>query len=70
MPSPLNQCNLLRAGVPRLFDLVKCKDANVRVAFYYAMRNTVVAADLEQASRIAYGQDRRWSRVVTLEVRC
>jgi len=27
-----------------------------------------VAADLDQASRIAYGGDRRWGRVVTLQV--
>jgi hypothetical protein len=39
------------------------------VAFYYAMRDTVVAHDLDQASRIAYGQDPRWRRVVTLKVR-
>jgi structural maintenance of chromosome 4 len=53
-------------GVPRLFDLVKCSDNKLKVAFFYAMRNTVVATDLEQASRIAYGQDKRWSRVVTM----
>ncbi|GAB4818756.1 hypothetical protein N2152v2_005802 [Parachlorella kessleri] len=54
-------------GVPRLFDLVKCRDERLRVAFYYAMRDTIVARDLEQASRIAYGQDKRWRRVVTLK---
>ena len=52
----------------RLFDLVKCPNEQLRVAFYYAMRDTVVAEDLEQASRIAYGQDRRWRRVVTVKV--
>lgn len=32
----------------------------------YALRNTLVAKDLEQASRIAYGtRDRRFARVVT-----
>lgn len=55
--------------MPRLFDLVRCKDERLRVAFFYALRNTVVAADLEQASRIAYGADKRWRRVVTLKVR-
>ncbi|MEW5307232.1 MAG: hypothetical protein WDW36_009640 [Sanguina aurantia] len=54
-------------GVPRLFDLVKCKDERLRVAFYYAMGNTLVAGDLEQASRIAYGGDRRFRKVVTLQ---
>lgn len=57
------------AGVPRLFDLVRPAHPSLAVAFYYGLRNTLVAADLEQASRIAYGKDRRWGRVVTLEVR-
>lgn len=35
--------------------------------FRYALRNTLVAKDLEQASRIAYGtRDRRFARVVTV----
>ncbi|KAL4452508.1 hypothetical protein ABPG75_008170 [Micractinium tetrahymenae] len=54
-------------GVRRLFDLVNCKDEKLRLAFYYAMRDTIVANDLDQAARIAYGQDRRWRRVVTLK---
>ncbi|GIL65143.1 hypothetical protein Vafri_18951 [Volvox africanus] len=54
-------------GCPRLFDLVKIKDAKLRPAFFYACGNTLVAKDLEQASRIAYGQDRRFRRVVTLQ---
>ena len=56
------------AGVPRLYDLVQCQEEGLHLAFYYAFRDTVVAADLEQASRIAYGQDRRFRRVVTLKV--
>jgi chromosome segregation ATPase len=55
-------------GVKRLFDLVKCRDERLRPAFYYALRDTLAATDLEQASRIAYGQNRRWRRVVTLKV--
>ncbi|XP_041972452.1 structural maintenance of chromosomes protein 4 [Aricia agestis] len=51
-------------NVPRLFDLVKVKDERVLPAFYYALRETLVAADLEQASRIGYGATRY--RVVTL----
>lgn len=54
-------------GVPRLFDLVKCADPKVRLAFYNGLRDTLVANDLEQASRIAYGKDRRWKRVVTVK---
>lgn len=56
-------------GCPRLFDLIKIKDARLRSAFFYACGNTLVAKDLDQASRIAYGQDRRFRRVVTLQVR-
>ncbi|GFR52831.1 hypothetical protein Agub_g15457, partial [Astrephomene gubernaculifera] len=54
-------------GCPRLFDLIKVKDPKLRVAFYYACRDTLVAADLNQASRIGYGGDRRFARVVTLQ---
>ncbi|KAF8072407.1 SMC4 [Scenedesmus sp. PABB004] len=57
-----------RAGVPRLFDLVRPSDPKLRLAFWYALRNTLVADSLEQASRIAYGsRDRRFARVVTLQ---
>ncbi len=52
-----------------MFDLVKVRDPALGAAFYYAMRDTVVAKDLEQASRIAYGADKRWAKVVTLKVR-
>ncbi|KAG2492144.1 hypothetical protein HYH03_009635 [Edaphochlamys debaryana] len=54
-------------GCPRLFDLIKIKDPRLRPAFYYACGNTLVAGDLEQASRIAYGADRRFRRVVSLQ---
>ncbi|KAK2077533.1 hypothetical protein QBZ16_004378 [Prototheca wickerhamii] len=57
-------------GVPRLLDLVRvrCADAEAaRLAFYFALRDTLVASDLEQATRIAYAPgNRRWRRVVTL----
>lgn len=52
-------------GVPRLFDLVKAKDDMIRPAFYSVLQNTLVAKDLVQANRIAYGA-RRW-RIVTLD---
>ena len=52
-------------NVPRLFDLVKPKDDRFKPAFYSIMQNTLVASDLEQANRIAYGA-KRW-RVVTLD---
>lgn len=41
------------------------QDERVRPAFYYATRDTLVATDLDQATRIAYGRVRH--RVVTLK---
>jgi len=52
-------------GAPRLFDLVKCNNADIRLAFYFALRDTLVAQNLEQASKIAYSGNKRWRRVVT-----
>lgn len=51
-------------NAPRLFDLVNPKDDKFRPAFYHALQDTLVATDLAQANRIAYGA-KRW-RVVTL----
>lgn len=55
-------------NVPRLFDLIKPSSADLAPAFYYATRDAVVAADLEQATRISFGKvvDPRWRRAVTL----
>jgi structural maintenance of chromosome 4 len=50
--------------VPRLYDLIKPKDPKFTPAFYKAVGNTLVAENMEQANRIAFGA-RRW-RVVTL----
>ncbi|CAH1781989.1 unnamed protein product [Owenia fusiformis] len=52
-------------SVPRLFDLVKVKDDTILPAFYFALRDTLVANNLDQATRVAYGKTRY--RVVTLE---
>ncbi|XP_046426199.1 structural maintenance of chromosomes protein 4 isoform X1 [Neodiprion fabricii] len=52
-------------NVPRLFDLIRVEDEEVLPAFYYGLRNTLVARDLDQATRIAYGEQRH--RVVTLK---
>lgn len=53
-------------NAPRLFDLVKVEDAKVRLAFYFALRDTLVAKNLEEATRIAFQKEKRW-RVVTLQ---
>ncbi|CAO3670170.1 unnamed protein product [Rhizopus microsporus] len=50
---------------PRLFDLVEPKDEKFIPAFYSVLQDTLVAQDLKQANRIAYGE-KRW-RVVTLD---
>ncbi|XP_076002158.1 structural maintenance of chromosomes protein 4 isoform X2 [Genypterus blacodes] len=50
----------------RLFDMVRVNDESVRPAFYFALRDTLVAQDMEQATRMAFQKDRRW-RVVTLK---
>lgn len=57
------------AGCQRLFDLVKVADPKLLKAFYFAMRDTLVAKDMEQASRIAYAPGSSWRRVVTLKAR-
>ncbi|KAH7432741.1 hypothetical protein KP509_07G037500 [Ceratopteris richardii] len=54
-------------GVPRLYDLVKTEDDRLRLAFFAVLGNLVVAKDLDQATRIAYGPDREFRRVVTLD---
>ncbi|KZT62670.1 hypothetical protein CALCODRAFT_140377 [Calocera cornea HHB12733] len=51
-------------GVPRLFDLITPKDPKFAPAFYKGLFNTLVADNMEQANRIAFGA-KRW-RVVTL----
>ena len=53
-------------NVPRLFDLIKPKENRFRVAFYQALNDTLVANDLAQANRIAFGKSKRY-RVVTLD---
>lgn len=56
-------------NVKRLYDLVQMKDEAVKTAFYFAMKDTLVADTLDQATRIAYPKEpkaQRW-RVVTLK---
>jgi structural maintenance of chromosome 4 len=55
------------AGAERLFDLVRIKDPKFQTAFYYALRNTLVAKDLDIATKIAYAGKTAKHRVVTLE---
>ncbi|KAG1714925.1 Structural maintenance of chromosomes protein 4 [Nymphon striatum] len=52
-------------NVLRLFDLVRVKEPKLLNAFYFALRNTLVANNLDQATRIAFTEHSR-NRVVTL----
>lgn len=52
-------------NVPRLFDLIEPKDEKFKPAFYSVLQDTLVAEDMHQANRIAYGK-KRW-RVVTMD---
>ncbi|XP_035550219.1 structural maintenance of chromosomes protein 4 [Juglans regia] len=54
-------------GVPRLFDLIKVQDERMKLAFFAALGNTVIAKDLDQATRIAYNGNKEFRRVVTLD---
>jgi len=53
-------------NAPRLFDLISPANYAITPALYLAVGNTLVAPDLETASRWAYDFSRRW-RVVTLD---
>lgn len=52
-------------NVPRLYDLIRVKDERVKPAFYHGVRETLVATDLDQATRIGYGRVRY--RIITLK---
>ncbi|CEG49917.1 structural maintenance of chromosomes protein [Plasmopara halstedii] len=52
---------------PRLFDLVKVTEKKYLPAFYYALRDTLVAKNLDEASAIAYQGRQCKYRVVTLD---
>lgn len=51
---------------PRLVDVIKPAKPEYTIAFFFALRHTLVAKDLEQATRIGLQGRTRW-RVVTLD---
>eukprot|EP00746_Dinoflagellata_sp_MGD_P162869 gnl/MRDRNA2_/MRDRNA2_90612_c0_seq1.p1 gnl/MRDRNA2_/MRDRNA2_90612_c0~~gnl/MRDRNA2_/MRDRNA2_90612_c0_seq1.p1 ORF type:complete len:1426 (-),score=448.19 gnl/MRDRNA2_/MRDRNA2_90612_c0_seq1:155-4123(-) len=51
---------------PRLIDMIKPSKPEYKVAFFFALQHTLVANDLDHASRIAYQGKKVW-RVVTLQ---
>lgn len=48
----------------RVFDFIKILDQRFRLTFYSGLYDTLLAEDLEQARRIAFGTQTRY-RVVT-----
>ncbi|KAJ4495817.1 RecF/RecN/SMC N terminal domain-containing protein [Lentinula edodes] len=62
-PSTLSTPNTPE-NVPRLFDLITPKDPKFAEVFYKAVGDTLVATDMDQANRIAFGERR--TKVVTL----
>jgi structural maintenance of chromosome 4 len=55
------------SSTKRLFDLITPKDVSLRPAFYMALKDTLVASDLDTAVSIAYEGDRVKWRVVTID---
>ncbi|GMM32504.1 condensin subunit [Martiniozyma asiatica (nom. inval.)] len=53
-------------NIPRLFDLIDPQDSKFAPAFYNSMYDTLVAANIDQATKAAYGTQKRW-RVITLD---
>lgn len=53
-------------GAPRLFDLINPSKPFIAPAIFLAVSDTLVAPDLETATRWAYDYDKRW-RVVTMD---
>ncbi|KAH7650320.1 SMC4 SMC4 [Cryptosporidium bovis] len=48
----------------RLFDLIKVKENKFKIAWYFAVRDTLVVENLEIATTVSYNGKQRW-RVVT-----
>ena len=52
-------------NAPRLVDLIRLENEDMRTVFYHYLRDTLVADNMEQAQRLAFGGRQRF-RVVTL----
>jgi len=53
-------------NAPQLVDLIKPTKPEYKVAFFFALQRTLVAKDLDEATRIGLGGAKKW-RVVTLQ---
>lgn len=65
-PAVLERPNNLPQESIRLFDLVKSRENKFLDAFYFALGNTLIAKDMKEANKWAYGSQQRF-RVVTLD---
>jgi structural maintenance of chromosome 4 len=54
------------ASATRLFDLITPKDEKFKLAFYFALRDTLVAKNLDEATSLAFVDGKAKYRVVTL----
>ena len=67
--SQLFKLNVFRPeNCPRLFDLVVCNNEDVRLAFYFALRDTLITDDIVTARRLStlwINRNKKF-RVVTL----
>ena len=54
------------APIPRMIDLLTLKKPELRKAFWYAMRDTLVAETIEVATKVGLGSKDKRYRVVTL----
>lgn len=55
------------SSTSRLFDLITPKDEQYKGAFYMALRDTIVAPDLDTAVKVAYDGDKVVWKVVTID---
>ncbi|OII75752.1 structural maintenance of chromosomes protein [Cryptosporidium andersoni] len=55
----------IHEGATRLIDLINVNDPKYKIAWYYALRDTLIAENLDHASSIAFNGKQRW-RVVTI----
>ena len=63
---PVTSSEDIPEGATRLFDLIRPKHVKFAPAFYFGVSNTLVATNMQEATRLAYQESRR-HRVVTLD---
>lgn len=64
--SPEKKFEMPSKNCVRLIDVIEFKEDKFRAAFYYAVRDTLIADSLDEANKIAFGGSQR-HRVVTID---